>query len=448
MPKIQTNCPRCRQPLIAEVEQLFDMNKDPQAKQKLLSGTMNMAHCGSCGFEGPLSTPIVYHDPTKELLLTYFPSELGLPVNEQEKMIGPLINQVVNGLPNEKRKAYLLQPKTMLTLQTLFETILGADGITKEMIADQQKKLNLLQRLLSTSPENLVEVIKQEEANIDEAFFAILGRYTEAAIVQGNKPIIQSLSNVQKALVENTDLGRKLKEQSEEIDAAIKSLQEASQEGLTREKLLDLLIQAPSDIRVSTIVGYARSGLDYTFFQQLTEKIESAKGEEKERLSALRQKLLDLTQAIDKKLDDELIRARQLLEKILASEDIEKATEENLDNVTEFFAQVLKTALEDARQRGDLDKSAKIQMVVKVIEKASAPPPEVELIEKFLAAENESELEKIILENQEKLTPEFLQMLNSIVAQSNNEENPELVKKLQSVFAVVMRTSMQSKLKS
>ncbi len=447
MPKIQTNCPRCRMPLVAEVEQLFDINKDPQAKQKLLSGSVNVARCGSCGYEGPLATPIVYHDPSKELLLTYFPSELGLPVNEQEKMIGPLINQIVNGLPNEKRKAYLLQPKSMLTLQTLFETILGADGITKEMIADQQKKLNLLQRLMTTTKENLVEVIHQEEANIDEAFFAILGRYTEAAIVQGNKSIVQSLSEVQKALVENTDLGKKLKEQSEEIDGAIKTLQEASKGGLTREKLLELLISATTDIRLSTIVGYTRSGLDYVFFQQLTEKIENSKDDEKERLSTLRQKLLDLTQAIDKKLDEELVKARQLLEKILASPDVEKAAEENLEGVNEFFAQVLKTAQEDSRQRGDLERSSKIQTVLNVIEKASAPPPEVELLESLLATENDADLEKMIHENQDKFTAEFLQVLNSIVAQSTNTENPEVGKKLQAIYGAVMRSTMQANLK-
>ena len=100
--------------------------------------------------------------PEKELLLTYFPSELGVPLNEQEKTFGPLLNQVTNRLPNEKKKAYLLQPKSMFTYQTLMETILGADGITKEMLDDQQKKLNLLQRLITTSPESRVEIIKQE----------------------------------------------------------------------------------------------------------------------------------------------------------------------------------------------------------------------------------------------------------------------------------------------
>jgi hypothetical protein len=34
MAKTQTSCPRCRQPVITDIEQLFDLNTDPTAKQK------------------------------------------------------------------------------------------------------------------------------------------------------------------------------------------------------------------------------------------------------------------------------------------------------------------------------------------------------------------------------------------------------------------------------
>jgi hypothetical protein len=110
MPQTRTSCPRCRQPVLVDVTQLFDVNVDPKAKQLLLSGGYNLIRCQSCGYEGNLSTPIVYHDPDKELLLTFFPPELGLPLNEQERLIGPLITQVTHKLPNEKRKAYLFRP--------------------------------------------------------------------------------------------------------------------------------------------------------------------------------------------------------------------------------------------------------------------------------------------------------------------------------------------------
>jgi hypothetical protein len=175
MPKIQTSCPRCRQPILAEVQQLFDLTTEPTAKQRLLSRSTNTARCQACGYEGLMSTPIVYHDPSKELLLTYFPPELGLPINEQEKQIGPMINKVVNALPAEKRKGYLFQPQTMFTYQTLLDRVLEADGITKEMIDAQQKRIGLIQRLLTTpKPEDRLTIIQQENSLIDGSFFAIL----------------------------------------------------------------------------------------------------------------------------------------------------------------------------------------------------------------------------------------------------------------------------------
>ena len=90
MPQTQVNCPNCRQPIVADVEQLFDVAADPQAKQIFLSGTQNVAQCPHCGYQGELSLPLVYHDPEHEFLLTYFPTEMMLPREEQERMIGPL----------------------------------------------------------------------------------------------------------------------------------------------------------------------------------------------------------------------------------------------------------------------------------------------------------------------------------------------------------------------
>ena len=94
MPQTQIACPRCRQMIAANIEQLFDVTQDPQAKQRLLGGASNMARCPHCGYQGRLATPVVYHDNEKELLLTFFPPELGMPLNEQEKLIGPMIKQI------------------------------------------------------------------------------------------------------------------------------------------------------------------------------------------------------------------------------------------------------------------------------------------------------------------------------------------------------------------
>ena len=275
MPKTQIGCPRCRTPQTAEIQQLFDMNTDPQAKQKLLSGSANMIQCQACGYQGLYPTPIVYHDPSKELLLTHFPQELAIPVNQQEKMIGPLINKAVNDLPLEKRKAYLFQAKSMFTFQTLIETVLAADGISKQMLEDQQKRMFLIQRLVSTpNAESRKEIIHQEEALIDETFFALVNRLVEASLMEGDKQSAQQLAIFQKELLDETEVGRKIQEQMKDSQKAMEDIQNAAKQGLTREKLLDLFIQSPSEVYSSTLIGMTRTGIDYEFFSILTQKIE------------------------------------------------------------------------------------------------------------------------------------------------------------------------------
>ena len=56
-------------PVTATLEQLFDVNQDPSAKQRFLSGRFNMIQCSSCGYQGQVAGPIMYHDPEKEMLL-------------------------------------------------------------------------------------------------------------------------------------------------------------------------------------------------------------------------------------------------------------------------------------------------------------------------------------------------------------------------------------------
>ncbi|MCJ7702734.1 MAG: CpXC domain-containing protein, partial [Anaerolineales bacterium] len=294
MPKTQINCPQCRQPIVAEVEQLFDVGKDPQVKQNFLSGGFNLANCPHCGYQGMLASPLVYHDLEKELLLTYFPPELALPINEQEKIIGPLINRVVANLPPEKRKGYLFNPKTMLTLQLMLETVLEGEGITKEMIQAQQDRMNLIQRLLGASEDAQVEIIHQEDDRIDDVFFGLLSRLMESAVMDRQEGVAGKLAELEQALVAHSTKGKELKGEAEEIENAMQTIQALGKD-LTREKLLDLIVDSPSDTRLRAYSRLARPGLDYTFFQMLSEKVEQAENQEKARLMEIRDKLLVYT---------------------------------------------------------------------------------------------------------------------------------------------------------
>ncbi|MEA5078435.1 MAG: CpXC domain-containing protein [Anaerolineaceae bacterium] len=449
MPRIQTTCPRCHQPVVAEVQQLFDMNADPTAKQKLLSRAVNVSHCQSCGYEGLIATPIVYHDPNKELLLTFFPPDLGLPVNEQEKQIGPLITQVVNALPAEKRKGYLFQPQTMFTYQTLIDRILEADGITKEMMEAQQKRVSLLQRLITTpASEDRVKIIKDEEAVVDGNLFTILTTLVESAINQGDEKSAQMLADLQKELLENTEIGRELLAQNQEAQKAMKAIQEASKEGLTREKLLDILAEIKSESSLTTVVSLTRSGMDYQFFQALTDRIEKESAEAKQVFTDLREKLLKITREYDLQMKKQMENSEKILNSILEEADLEAAISKHLPELDEFFSQALRSEFDRANQAGDLARIEKIQKISSILEKMSAPPPEIELIQKLLDAPDEALQRQVLEENAALVTDELLQAMNSIINEGQaRQQNPELVQALESAYKLALRFNMEKKLR-
>jgi len=432
-----------------QFQQLFDLNTDPQAKQTLLSGLANMIHCPSCGFEGPYNTPIVYHDPDKELLLTYFPPELGLPVNEQERVIGPVIKKVVDNLSQEKRKAYLFRPQTMLTMQTMVEKILEGDGITKEMLDAQQRRVKLIERLISLPSESREEIIRQEEANIDQEFFNVFTRIIEITLAQGDQQGARQLAELQKELLSQTVVGREMKAQAEEAQEAIKSLQDAGKEGLTREKLLDLIVNAKSEARLTTLVSMARSGMDYEFFALLTQRIDKAADEEKANLISLRERLLEMTHEIDQVIQSEMDNARKFLNQILAQSNVEEAIANNLNAVNDIFIQVVKEELESAKKNGDLGRLEKLNKVVEVLKKASAPPPEIALIERLLSAENDQQLQHMMDENKELFNDQFIQLISGLIGQMEAQKQPqEVTEKLQKVYRQALRYKMQSNLKN
>lgn len=449
MPRIQSVCPRCHQPLVADVQQLFDLSTDPTAKQRLLSHSTNIAHCQACGYEGMLSVPVVYHDPEKELLLTYFPPELGMAVNEQEKQIGPLINQVVNNLPAEKRKGYLFQPQTMLTYQTLLDRILEADGITKEMLEAQQKRVNLIQKLITTPDiEARKTIINENSALADGNLFAIFSTLIESAINQGDEKSAQMLSVINKELMQETEVGRELLAQNQEAQTAIKAIQDASKTGLTRERLLEILGEIKSDSALTTVVSLTRSGLDYQFFQSLTERIDKESGDAKQKFSTLREKLLKITRDYDIEINKRIADSEKLLDSILADANLEEAVKKHLPEMDEFFSQAIHSAFDKANQSGDLARLEKIQKVTSIIEKESAPPPELELIQKLVDSKDDADRRRILEENSALVTDELLQALNSIIGEGQaRQQSPELIQTLESVYKLALRFSMEKKLK-
>jgi hypothetical protein len=446
MPQTQFACPQCGQPIVAEVNQLIDVGQQPELKRQLLSGQANLAVCQSCGYQGPIQSPIVYHDPAKELLLTYFPPEMHVSPPQQEQIIGPLIRRVVDNLKPEQRKAYLFKPQTMLTYQRLLEVILEADGITSEMMKRQQDRLNLLQRLVGMEDDSRKHVVEQDMHLVDEEFFQMLNSLVQMTMAQGDENGAQVLIGLQQFLFENTPKGKELKSQVDEAQAAIQSLQDASKDGgLTQEKLVDLIVDAPSDIRLVTLVNYAFQGLDYTFFSLLAQRIEKASGEERERLTQRRDKVLEMRQEIERELAEQTEQIRKVINEIIEAEAMEEALMKHANQINQAFVEVLQSELQLAQQKLQIERANKLEQLLDMILEASQPPAEIVFAQSLMETEDEAELDALLQENDEKVDDQLAQTLGMLIQQVEAREDidEDTKKRLETIYGKVLKITMR-----
>ncbi len=439
--KTQINCPNCKQPVTADIEQLFDVGADPAAKQRLLSGSFNVLQCPHCGYNGSVAAPLVYHDPEKELLLTFFPPELNVDRNEQERAIGRLIKNAIDALPQEQRKGYIFSPQATLTLQGLTERVLHEDGITKEMIDDQQKRVQLIQRLFQKSDDSIEEIAKQEDEIIDAQFFSLLSQLIQSSAANGDQNGAKALSEIHEKLLPITTFGKKLQEQAKEVELAVKALQDAGDK-LTREKLLDIILEYTSDAQLNMLVSLARPGMDYEFFQLLTKKLESADEKQKESLTKLRETLLEMTQQLDQQLEAHLAHANQNLDALLSAEDVSETMRQNLPAIDDFFVQVLNNQYEAAMQAEDNERLEKLQIVIDVIQEITSPGGA--LLQDLLKAADDESVQKILEDNKEQVTSTFVETLTSLLVQLESGKDKETTEKVRKIYRRAVRMSMQA----
>jgi hypothetical protein len=437
MPPIRTmlSCPQCRTPVPVNLEQLFDVTQDPSAKQRFLSGQFNLIDCPTCRYRGQAASILMYHDADKELLMSYVPMQLGLPQAEQEKAIGRLVNEVINKLPNEKRKGYLLNPKPALTLQNMLDRILEADGVTKEMVDAQKGKVQLLQKLLTAPDDALPALVTENDQDIDEQLFQILSASIQATAAQGNEPAVRKMLDLQNKLLELSNFGVKYRDRQAQVQAAVREMQELGDK-LTPDKVMELILNADSEDKVAAYVSLARPAIDYGFFESLTRRIDRAQGEEKERLTKRRDFVLQLTQEIDEAAKARIGEAANRLKKIMDAPDLQKALAEAAPYIDETFMAVLEENIRAAQKAGRADLVTKLSLIGDGINRliAESAPPEIQFINQLLDLKTDAEAEAELKRRAAELTPEVLQYMNNLSLQLRDGGRPELADRLEKLY--------------
>lgn len=413
----RVTCPTCGRQFQAPIQQVLDVGEDPSAKTQVLNGVVNVAKCPHCDTQGALNVPFIYHDPDKELALVHMPMESGGDNQERQRVIGRLTSAVMDRLPSDQRKAYLLQPQVFLTRENMIKEILKADGVTEEMIEEQREKGELLQRMLSaTSDEALEAMIEANEDSIDAPFFRLLNRNLEMAQMMGQEGDTQPLQALREKLLDLTSEGRAIRARTEML--------EALREEPNRDKLLQLLIEAPDAQTRELLVASGRSMMDYLFFQDLTSRIDDASDEdERERLTALRREILDIRDRLDEEAR-ELYRARaELLRDLLMSDDPEDLARRRVSEIDRVFLNVLAANLDKAQEEGAEESVRSLQaiqdLVLTLMEETM--PPRMRLFNRLVNAEDEAEIEQLLEGNRDMVTEPMMQFIEETEAQTRED---------------------------
>lgn len=415
----QINCPRCQTPFNAEIHQVVDVGRNPQLKYELLNGTLNLFTCPNCGTSGQLATPILYHDPEHEIFMVHIPMEMNLPHQEQQQLIGKLVQEAMNQIPGEQRRGYMLQPQEVISYQTFMEKILETEGVTPDMMARQREQGKLLQEMVEADRSRQDELIEEASDKIDETFFAMLRSTIEAAQQREDNDVLIKLINLQARLYTKTEIGREL----EQRQGVLRKFQQdvRKNDGLTPQILLDhVLRNYEDDGTVDALVAMGQAALNYEFFNLLTQEIEKeARQKNKEKakaLTAVRQRLLDLHNEIQEQSREVLEGAMSTLQDIVDAEDRTKAVRENLGSIDDTFMYVLAAMIAQNEEQGRTEQAAELKQVQDLImeEAERQVPPQIRIINRLLRAENDEAQRRILDENRELLTPELLQMLDTL----------------------------------
>ena len=120
-------CSNCGTPNAVVMRRVVDVQRDPQGKNALLSGQINQFQCQNCGMVNSVSSPLLYHDATKEMLIAFVPMDVAMKQGtNEEQMVGQLMNELTATIPKEE-----------LPLEFMMNALRLNEGVPRDYFADR-----------------------------------------------------------------------------------------------------------------------------------------------------------------------------------------------------------------------------------------------------------------------------------------------------------------------
>ncbi len=419
--QVQLACPNCRNPINAQIYTVVDVTQQPELKPAFLNGRLNLAACANCGFASLISAPIVYHDADKQLCLSYFPAEANARPEEQERFIGDATNVIGQNLAPDRPRGHLLTPRRFMSLVSLIDAILEADGISPEEVKKQRKTIELISILAAQleNEEQFNALVEQHKAELDETFFALLDAFIETSAQEQHADSVQMLTGLRQKITAALGLG--------DEPGALTNDQV--------EQAIDRLLEA-EDSELEALVREMRETIDYTFFQAWTTRIEKleqeGQSEEATRMVGRRARILETVEKFDREIQELFEIGAGVLREILSAPDPRAALEERVKQLDDAFMFVLSANIANAERANQHDIAARLQDIqqaaVEVIQNSLSP--EERFINELLMAETQKESTALLRKNFAKITPDFVKQLNELADEQEKRGTQEAADRL------------------
>ena len=149
----------------------------------------------------------------------------------------------------------------------------------------------------------------------------------------GREQAAQSLAGLQQVLIEETAYGKKMGARMASIEAFRKDP--------TREALIEQLVNAPDQETREALVAMGRQLIDYLFFQMLTQRVDAASGDEKQKMVDLRKEVQDTRDKLDEASRAFMEQKANLINTILTSDKPEDVARQHEEEIDEVFVSLL-----------------------------------------------------------------------------------------------------------
>lgn len=434
---IDFQCPACGFQTSATVTAIVDPAVNPEQKNRLLAGQLNTIQCPNCGTNSTASTPLLYHDASKELLITFVPMQLNMTDQESDKFIGTLMSELTKSMDSEGAKGYIFQPRQALTMQGLIEQVLEADGVTREMMDEQKDRSRLVQTFLQADADSYADLVAEHDDKLDAQFFQTMSIVAQRYMEEGRQHLAEEVLNAQQQIAELSTVGQELIQQTQAQEEMVKDvalkLQALGEQPAPADVIALLKPYAEDDDRLQAFVGLARPLFEYSFFQELTTEIGKAPADERPKLERMRDKLSEYTQLIDQQSQMQMQAAANVLRQILGSGDPEAAVRQNLQSIDDTFMSVLEMNIQAAEQQQDLEAAARLkavrEQVLSVLQESMTP--EMRFINDLLSAESQSAAQAIVDERASEFGDELLQTFDAVADVMASQGQTQIVERLQ-----------------